>query len=88
MSRDLFFDTPMKYKSISPDGWDERYEESSYFYDTKSKKIIRQTLCGRDNVRDVTKNYEKTEEQIITEKELPQDARAVLKKYLARKNKL
>jgi hypothetical protein len=85
MSRDLFFATPMKYSSIAPDGWDERYEHDNYYYDTKSKKIIRQAVRGRDNARDVTANYEKSEEKIIKEKELPADAKSAFDKYLTRK---
>ena len=82
MSRDLFFATPIKYENITPDGWDERYEHDNYFYDTKTKTIIKQSVHGRNNARNISANYEKQEEKTIEEKELPPDAKIAFDNYI------
>jgi len=56
------------------DEWNESYEMYSYFYDDNKNQFIEKRNYGIDNARDRAANYEKSENRIIMEDDLPIEA--------------
>jgi hypothetical protein len=68
------YKSPTVYKKAAHDEWDEIYESYTYLYDDVKNQFIERKNYGRDNSRDTSANYERTESKTIRKKDLPAEA--------------
>jgi len=59
MAKIEFFKTNSTYNKSGSDEWKETYEYFTYIFDTEDESISEIRVCGFDNARDASENYEK-----------------------------